>query len=59
MKIPEALDQNGFPIHLRGVSNVKGLYFIGLSRQHTRRSALIYGVGEDAKYLIKQIRKQH
>lgn len=57
IEIPGILDQSGLPIHLRGVSNVEGLYFIGLSWQHKRGSALIHGVGEDAKYLVKQIKK--
>lgn len=48
-------DQNGYPIQKRGVTMVKGLYFIGLSWQHTRGSALLLGVGKDAKYLATKI----
>ncbi|GAA0356602.1 flavin-containing monooxygenase [Bacillus horti] len=46
------LDQDGKPIHQRGVSTIQGLYFVGLSWQYKRGSALIHGVGEDAEFLV-------
>ncbi|VEF47584.1 Trk family potassium transport protein [Bacillus freudenreichii] len=52
IKIGGVLDKNNLPIHQRGVSDIQGLYFIGLSWQHKRGSALIHGVGEDAEYLV-------
>ncbi|MDW4525402.1 NAD(P)/FAD-dependent oxidoreductase [Rossellomorea marisflavi] len=52
-----ALDLKGKPIHHRGVSPVKGLYFIGQPWQHRRGSALLQGVGEDARYLYGKIIK--
>jgi len=55
LAIPEAFDRNGKPIHERGVSPVGGLYFLGLPWQHRRGSALIGGVGEDAKYLFEKL----
>ncbi|URM32576.1 NAD(P)/FAD-dependent oxidoreductase [Cytobacillus firmus] len=42
----------GKPIHKRGVTEIKGLYFIGLPWQYQRGSALICGVGQDAEYLL-------
>jgi hypothetical protein len=50
------------PVHLntevqRGVTSVKGLYFLGLPWQYRRGSALIGGVGDDAEYLINDILK--
>ncbi|MER2173011.1 MAG: NAD(P)/FAD-dependent oxidoreductase, partial [Psychrobacillus psychrodurans] len=33
----------------------KGLYFLGLSWQYRRGSALLLGVGEDAKFLANHI----
>jgi putative flavoprotein involved in K+ transport len=47
--------QDGRVIHGRGVTDVPGLYFIGLSWQHTRGSALLGFVGDDAAYLAEQI----
>jgi putative flavoprotein involved in K+ transport len=45
------LDKNGYPIHNRGVSNIDGLYFIGLPWLHTRASATLGGTQKDADYL--------
>ncbi|SDG69296.1 flavin-containing monooxygenase [Psychroflexus sediminis] len=45
------LDKNGYPVHERGVSNVEGLYFIGLPWLHTRASATLGGIKKDADYL--------
>jgi putative flavoprotein involved in K+ transport len=42
-------------IHRRGVTEVPGLYFLGLSWQHTRGSALLGFVHDDAAYLRGQI----
>lgn len=49
-------DDNGYPRHDRGVSpGAAGLYFVGLRFQHTVASHDIYGVGNDAQYVAKQI----
>src|ERR671927_1290708 len=39
--------------HRRGVSDVPGLYFLGLSWQHTRGSALLGFVADDAAYVTR------
>jgi putative flavoprotein involved in K+ transport len=41
--------------HHRGVTDVPGLYFIGLSWQYTRGSALLGFVAEDAAHLAERI----
>jgi putative flavoprotein involved in K+ transport len=41
--------------HRRGVTDVPGLYFLGLSWQHTRGSALLGWVGEDAEFIAAEI----
>jgi putative flavoprotein involved in K+ transport len=41
--------------HQRGVTNVPGLYFLGLYWQHTRGSALLGWVKDDAEYIATQI----
>jgi putative flavoprotein involved in K+ transport len=48
-------DDAGKLRHRRGVTDVPGLYFLGLSWQHTRGSALLGWVGEDAEYIAGQI----
>ena len=47
--------ENGRVIHRRGVTDVPGLYFLGLSWQHTRGSALLGFVADDAAYLADRI----
>ena len=42
--------------HRRGVTDVPGLYFLGLTWQHTRGSALIGWVEDDAEYIAEQIK---
>jgi putative flavoprotein involved in K+ transport len=48
-------DQTGFPLHRRGVTAAPGLYFLGLPWLHTRKSGLLFGVGEDAAFLAATI----
>lgn len=54
VKVP-TFDEQGHPIHRRGVTQHRGLYFLGLRWLHTLKSALISGVGEDAAYLTDNI----
>jgi putative flavoprotein involved in K+ transport len=42
-------------VHTRGVTNVPGLYFLGLAWQHTRGSALLGWVKDDAAFLARHI----
>jgi len=46
---------DGRVAHRRGVTEVPGLYFLGLSWQHTRGSALLGFVQDDAAYLADRI----
>jgi putative flavoprotein involved in K+ transport len=41
--------------HRRGVTDVLGLYFLGLTWQHTRGSALIGWVRDDAEFIAERI----
>ncbi|MFG2049332.1 flavin-containing monooxygenase [Micromonospora sp. NPDC048935] len=52
---PPAVDDDGQPVHSRGVSGVPGLYFVGLPWQSQRASALLDGVGRDAAHLVPVI----
>ncbi len=49
------LSKDGYPKHYRGVSNIKGLYFIGLPWLYTRGSATLGGIKKDAAYLAEYI----
>ena len=48
-------DDMGNLVHTRGLTESPGLYFLGLTWQHTRGSALLGWVKEDAEYLAEQI----
>jgi putative flavoprotein involved in K+ transport len=53
--VPAAKDESGCIRHTRGVTSSPGLYLLGLTWQHTRGSALLGWVGEDAAFLTGQI----
>jgi putative flavoprotein involved in K+ transport len=54
IKFP-VLDEDGYPIQHRGVSDVTGLYFLGLHWLYKRKSGLPWGVGEDAAHPAEEI----
>jgi putative flavoprotein involved in K+ transport len=54
IEIP-AFNPDGAPRHARGVTEVPGLYFVGLRFQYRQSSALIGGVGEDADFIAGEI----
>jgi putative flavoprotein involved in K+ transport len=54
IRLPIA-DPDGRIRHRRGVTDVPGLYFLGLSWQHTRGSALLGWVKDDAEFIARQI----
>jgi putative flavoprotein involved in K+ transport len=49
-------DSDGRLRHRRGVTDVPGLYVLGLTWQHTRGSALIGWVKDDAEFIAEQIK---
>ncbi len=59
INIDGAISSKGEPVHTRGVSSIRGLYYIGLPWQYQRGSALICGVGRDAEYLMPIILHEH
>jgi len=46
---------DGHLVHRRGVTASPGLYFLGLGWQHTRGSALLGWVKDDAEFIAQQI----
>jgi putative flavoprotein involved in K+ transport len=54
IKVP-VVDKDGRLRHRRGVTDVPGLYFLGLIWQYTRGSALIGWVQEDAEFIAERI----
>lgn len=49
------LDDRGQPRHQEGATEVEGIYFLGLSWQRTRGSALLGWVGRDAAFIADRI----
>jgi putative flavoprotein involved in K+ transport len=54
IKLP-MFDEDGRLRHRRGVTDVPGLYLLGLTWQHTRGSALIGWVKDDAEFIADRI----
>ncbi len=52
---PAVLDESGYPVQNRGVTETPGLYFAGLHWLHNRKSALLLGVGDDAEHVSNHI----
>ena len=52
-------DEQQHVVHRRGVTDSPGLYFLGLTWQYTRGSALIGWVADDAAYIADQIKTFH
>jgi putative flavoprotein involved in K+ transport len=49
------LDGVGYPMQKRGVTQFPGLYFLGMPWLYTRKSGILYGAGEDARYVTSHI----
>jgi putative flavoprotein involved in K+ transport len=54
IKLP-VTDTNGNPKHTNGISEVKGLYFLGFPWLRKRKSGIIYGISEDAEFIADKI----
>jgi putative flavoprotein involved in K+ transport len=54
IKLP-IFDEDGRLSHRRGVTDVPGLYFLGLTWQYTRGSALIGFIKDDAHFIAEKI----
>ena len=48
-------DEMGFPLQVDGQTSVPGLYFMGVHWMRKNKSAILYGVGEDAEIVARQI----
>src|SRR5262249_5911539 len=48
-------DHAGYPVHRRGITAYPGLYFLGLHWLYKTKSALLFGIGEDAAFIASAI----
>ncbi|MGX1261748.1 putative flavoprotein involved in K+ transport [Sinorhizobium fredii] len=58
IRIPDAIGDDGQPIHEDGIGFVPGLYFSGLDFASTRKSGIIAGVAEEAARLVNHIARR-
>ena len=56
--VPGSRTRSGGVVHRRGVTDAPGLYFVGLTWQHTRGSALLGFVEDDAAFIAGRIGSQ-
>ncbi len=54
VKFP-VLDDMGFPMQTDGRTDVPGLYFMGVPWMRKNKSPILFGVGEDAEVVARQI----
>jgi putative flavoprotein involved in K+ transport len=55
IEVPAIKDPDGAIVHRRGVTDAPGLFFLGLPWQHTRGSALIGFVKDDAAFIAGRV----
>ena len=48
-------DEMGFPVQVDGASRVPGLYFMGVPWMRKAKSSILWGTGEDAEIVARQI----
>lgn len=54
VKLP-VIDEDGFAIQKRGITQYPGLYFVGMNWLSTRKSPTLVGVGEDVEHIISDM----
>ena len=54
VKFP-VFDEMGFPVQVDGRTSVPGLYFMGVHWMRKNKSAILYGVGEDAEVVARHV----
>jgi putative flavoprotein involved in K+ transport len=54
LKLP-VFNENGTLVHHEGISDIEGLYFLGLPWLRKRKSGIIYGIGEDAEFIAEKL----
>jgi putative flavoprotein involved in K+ transport len=53
------LETSGEPIQQRGVTDLEGLYFLGLHWMHTFKSGTFLGIGADADHIADNLTEHH
>jgi len=53
----DVFDDRGHPQHQNGITDIPGIYFVGFPWLSKRKSGILYGVSEDAAYIVEHITK--
>ena len=51
----DVFDAQGYPVVERGITDLPGLYFVGLTWMHGWGSGLLYGVEEDVAHVVNHL----
>lgn len=57
LKLP-VFDSDGTLIHSNGISGIKGLYFLGFPWLRKRKSGVVLGIDDDAKFISEKLREE-
>ena len=57
LRIPLKFGSDGDPMHKNGVSDIPGLYFLGLPWLRMRKSSLILGINDDSAFIADAVAK--
>jgi len=55
LKLPVSFGSDGNPTHKNGVSDINGLYYLGLPWLRMRKSSMIFGINEDAAFIAEAV----
>lgn len=58
LKLP-VITSDGSPMHTNGVSDIKGLYFLGLPWLRMRKSGMVFGINDDAAFIADAVIKNN
>lgn len=52
-------DGSGNPVHRNGIAAVNGVYFMGLHWMRNRKSTILYGIKDDARFIADAVLTAH
>lgn len=53
----DAFDAGGRPRHQGGITDLRGLYFVGFPWLSSRKSGILYGVSDDADRIVRHLKR--
>lgn len=59
LHLPVSFTDDGNPMHKNGISEIKGLYYLGLPWLRMRKSAIISGISDDATFMTDAVVNSH